>query len=366
MNTINILSIHEIILKDNIKKKEVKKSAKDNSLLMEICSNENVSYEIKTDIIDSMSNEEDVQNNNINFYITRVIPILEKYSECKDKLNKVNFIKKNKDDTNRKNLLQIIKTYIDIVDEYFPQKYNFLWNIENDSKKTKGIPICDNCKKEQKNLILSDNYFICNNCGNLISIANNNMISFNDIERINIGSKYSYDRRTHFRDCIKRFQGKQNVNVPSEVFERLVEQFLKFQLIPENFKSLPKEVSFEKVTREHVQLFLKELGYNKYYDDIVFIYHKLTGHIIPDITHLENKLILDFDILLDEYDKTFKNDRKNFIHNHYVLFQLLRKHNYKCQKSDFNFLKTNDRKFYHDNICQKLFQNLGWNFKAVF
>ena len=135
MNTINILSIHEIILKDNIKKKEVKKSAKDNSLLMEICSNENVSYEIKTDIIDSMSNEEDVQNNNINFYITRVIPILEKYSECKDKLNKVNFIKKNKDDTNRKNLLQIIKTYIDIVDEYFPQKYNFLWNIENDSKK---------------------------------------------------------------------------------------------------------------------------------------------------------------------------------------------------------------------------------------
>ena len=74
----------------------------------------------------------------------------------------------------------------------------------------------------------------------------------------------------------------------------------------------------------------------------------------------------DFDALLEMYDKTFKNDRKNFINNQYVLYQLLRKYKYNCKKEDFQFLKTNDRKYYHDVVCQQLFEKLGWNFSAVF
>ena len=115
----------------------------------------------------------------------------------------------------------------------------------------------------------------------------------------------------------------------------------------------------------NVQLFLKELGYSKYYDDIVYIYHKITGNPIPDITSLENNLYNDFDILVETYDSMF-SDRKNFINNQYVLFQLLRKYNYKSNKEDFNFLKTNDRKYYHDYVCQKLFEKLNWNFQAIF
>ena len=92
----------------------------------------------------------------------------------------------------------------------------------------------------------------------------------------------------------------------------------------------------------------------------------MTEQDIPDISHLENNLLLDFDLLVDMYDKMFKNDRKNFINNQYVLYQLLRKYKYQCRKEDFNFLKTNDRKLYHDSVCQKLFEKLGWNFQPVF
>ena len=97
-------------------------------------------------------------------------------------------------------------------------------------------------------------------------------------------------------------------------------------------------------------MFLKELGCSKYYEDIVYIYHKITGHKIPDITHLENNLMADFDMLLETYDSvplnkllllppwsTAKTERKNFINNQYVLYQLLRKYKYPCRKEDFSF-----------------------------
>ena len=85
-----------------------------------------------------------------------------------------------------------------------------------------------------------------------------------------------------------------------------------------------------------------------------YIYHKITDHEIPDITHLENNLMSDFDSLLEMYDSTFKTNRKNFINNQYVLYQLLRKYKYNCRKEDFQFLKTNDRKYRQASIISTL------------
>ena len=103
---------------------------------------------------------------------------------------------------------------------------------------------------------------------------------------------------------------------------------------------------------------------------MVLIYHNLTGKSVNNIGHLESKLLDDFDILANLYDKKYKQNkkitRKNFINTHYVLFQLLRRHRYKCIPDDFNILKTTDRKSFHDDICRDLFETLGWNFTCLF
>ena len=112
-------------------------------------------------------------------------------------------------------------------------------------------------------------------------------------------------------------------------------------------------------------LILKELGYNKYYEDIAYIFHTLTNKPIPDISHLEPILLQDFDKLLSLYDQRH-HDRKNFINNAYVLYQLLRKNGFKVNRNEFCHLKTNDRKYYHDVVCQELFQILNWNFSPAF
>lgn len=376
MNNVDILSIHDIILKDiqteNIV--EDKRKEKWMELYQEV--NENSSQEILDDLESKFKLKSELEDSeNLNYYLIQAVPLLDEFIETKKSLKKLSFFS-NKQDNEKKNfkLDSIILAYMEIVKTYFPKMYSKYWTYDDETnlkigkrkKNPENITLCSYCKKKSDEFTFVDNQIVCKNCGQVQQTNNENLLSFRDIERVNIGSKYSYDRRVHFRECIKRYQGKQNVNIDPKIFEELTQQFLHYQLIPTDYHNLPPEEAYKNVERRHILLFLKELGYNKYYEDIVYIYHKITKKEIPDISYLENDLMIDFDILVDLYDKTFKTERKNFINNQYVLFQLLRKYKYPCKREDFNFLKTNDRKLYHDSICQQLFEKLNWNFIALF
>lgn len=382
MNTIDILSVHDIIVRDHQKTSASSGEFSDlTNLSMEKwkklyhdISHNNTSEEVLSDVKSKFIQDEKKKLDNFNFYLIAVVPILDDFIQSKSVIQKVSFFRQMNDSIyeNKKKMEEIVNRYVHTVETYFPKKYSRCWEVENEKcQKRKKIKInlvkeCPSCGISNDAFVLSDNHLVCSSCGTVISITNDNLISFRDIERINIGSKYTYDRKTHFRECIKRFQGKQNVNIPPKVFDDIIEQLISYQLIPSNYLDFEKSVVFSKVKREHFQMILKDLGYSKYYEDIVYIYHRITGHFIPDITHLENDLLNDFDSLLEMYDSTFKHDRKNFINNQYVLYQLLRKYKYQCRKEDFQFLKTNDRKYYHDVVCQQLFEKLGWNFNSVF
>lgn len=215
-----------------------------------------------------------------------------------------------------------------------------------------------------------DNQIVCDSCAVVMDQYNQqqSILSFKDIDRVNMNNKYSYDRKTHFRDCIYQFQGKQNVRIHEDVYKDILEQLVAHSLIPANYTDLPKEMAFEQVTKEHVFLFLKQTSHVKHYEDVTLIYHVLTGKPVPDISHLEKQLISDFDLLVEQYDKQYKHhtDRKNFINTQYILFQLLNRHHYPCSTEDFNMLKTIDRRYYHDEKCSALFDELGWTHRPVF
>ena len=171
-----------------------------------------------------------------------------------------------------------------------------------------------------------------------------------------------YDRKIHFRDCIKQYQGKQNSTIVSKIFDSLEEQFEKHHLLVGDKETTSREERFKNVTKNHVLLFLKELGYSNHYENVHLIHFSFTNIKPDDISHLEDQLLDDFDALTDLYDKKFKHiNRKNFINTQYVLYQLLRRHKHQCNKDEFIILKTIDRKFFHDEICKELFEELGWN-----
>lgn len=289
-----------------------------------------------------------------NFYMNESSILLEKYRQILKKPQKVNFM--GKSTRNNKEKTEIINKYMELAKKYID--YDF------EIKKKRGLS-CDNCKN-RKNLIYIDNSLtICGKCSARITVMKHTS-NYNDIERVNISNKYKYDPKVHFRDGVEQYQGKQNCTIPKKVYEDLEEQFERHHLL-QGDKDTPKEIRFQNVTKLHIAIFLKTLGYSKQYENINLIHYHFTGIKPNDISHLEGQLLDDFDTLIDLYYKRFNNiKRKSFINTQYVLYQLLKRHKYSCKEEEFGILKTTDRKTFHDDVCKQLFEELGWNHTPFF
>lgn len=289
------------------------------------------------------------------FYIMESTPLIEKYKEIIHKPVVVSFFGKRRDVNPetakiKQEYYRIAEKYVDINPTVIPPQ-----KIKN---------ICKNCGSEELESL--DDEEICYACGNINNISFNNT-SYKDSERINMSNKYNYDRKTHFKDCINQYQGKQNVNIPQKVYDDLTQQFQAHGLLVD---SPDKFTKYSRITRDHISMFLKETGHSRFYEDIVLIHYVLTGNKPNDISHLEPRLLEDFEILTNMYDRKFKKNqqiaRKNFINSQYVLFQLLKRYKFPCKKCDFKILHSSDRKSFHDKICREVFRELGWNFTTTY
>lgn len=294
----------------------------------------------------------------MNFYISETAHLLEKYRVILSTPIKMSFVGKSVKNIKEKD--KIVYNYLTIA-----QRYTDI-EIENLPRRSKVW--CNNCDNKKSFDVIDNSIYICMICGSQQEVILHTS-SYKDIDRINMSQKYTYDRRVHFRDCIKQYQGKQNSTIDDKVFVKLEDEFDKHHLLVGN-KDASNEVKFQNITKEHIHLFLKELGYTKHYENVNLIHYQLTGIKPDDISYLEDRLLDDFDLLTDLYDKKFKNkagfDRKNFINTQYVLYQLLMKYKHPCNKDNFTILKTVDRKSFHDDVCKVCFENLGWNHEALF
>jgi hypothetical protein len=293
------------------------------------------------------------------FYLMDTVCIIEKYKQMLFKPMKVTFFGKPKQSEHTAEKDVLSREYLEKIKKYYSVQ------IPQDESKQKACPNCD-----FKNIIniVDTKSTVCVNCGLQTELTSESS-SFKDSTRVNLSSKYTYESRIHFRDCMNQYQGKQNTTIPDTVFKNLEKQF-ELHGILNGESTTPNHIRFSKITREHIYLFLRETGHSTHYEDVFLIHYKLTGKKPNDISHLEQQLMEDFDTLINLYDKKFKQnrkiERKSFINTQYVLFQLLRRHKYMCRKEDFNMLKTLDRKSFHDDICKELFEELGWNFTPTF
>ncbi len=363
---IDIFSIDKKI-RDIWDKSNEKINSIDNEIkeLEEIKINDNMSLHVIRDIENKINKlikqKNDIENiNNIqHFYTMDFSELVEQNrSLIPDKISFMGKTKKPKND--------ISKSYLDILKKY-DIEYKELEDLFIKPKKYERKN-CNKCGSSSFIIQSDQNLEICEDCGKQEERSYKSM-SYKDISRINMSSKYSYERKIHFKDCINQFQGKQNSTINDDVYKSLEEQFELHGLLSGD-KETPKKLRFQNITKEHVLLFLKENGHSKHYEDVVLIYHKMTGKKVDDISYLETQLMEDFDKISNLYDKKFKFtgkiDRKSFINTQYILFQLLRRHKYPCKKEDFNMLKTLDRKSFHDDIVKDLFESLGFNFTPIF
>ena len=330
----------------------------------DIKNNQNVSIHVNRDIYQKIDKllklKNDIENiNNIqHFYTMDFSELIEQNKSIIP--NKISFMGKSKKPSN-----DVSKSYLEILKKY-DIEYKELDELFSKPKKYER----KNCTCGSSVFInqTDQNLEICQDCGKQEEKSYKSL-SYKDISRINMSSKYSYERKIHFKDCINQYQGKQNSTIDEKVYKNLEEQFELHGLLLGN-DDTPKQTRFQNITKEHILLFLKDNGHSKHYEDVTLIYHKMTCKKIDNISHLESQLMEDFDKISNLYDKKFKFtgkiDRKSFINTQYILFQLLKRHKHPCKKEDFNMLKTLDRKSFHDEIVKELFETLGFNFTPIF
>lgn len=192
-----------------------------------------------------------------------------------------------------------------------------------------------------------------------------NKVQYDDIGRVNLNQKYKYERKCHFRDTLQQFQGIQNKQINEKVYKDLEEMIQRHSLLDTNYTDQRK---FNRVTLQHIRIFLNECGYYQHYEDRQLIFTKLTGKPSPNISKYEKELYQDFDQLVQAFmqlPEDIKKNRKNFLNNQYVLTQLLKRRNIKVPEIELDYLKTPSRLREHDEIYGLCCEILKWNFTPL-
>lgn len=303
----------------------------------------------------------DIENKiNYNFYIMEASPLVEDYKNIISKPVKISFMGKEMEKNSIKD--EKVKQYLSIVEKY-NSILQFSLEIKKESSPVNKIPedkkICSSCN--QLDYELTDGLLICKHCGMQKEVNNLNSC-YKDVDRVNITRKYKYDKRIHFRDCIHQFQGTQNTMIDPSVYTDITDWFELHGLLLGD-KNTDKKIRFSKIEREHIHMALKETNNNKYYEDEILILYNLTDKPPYDISQYEDRLMLDYDQIVLQYDTKYKLilNKKNLINTQSILYRLLKKYGFSCRKRDFNILKTVERQDLAEETLDMIFSDLGWN-----
>ncbi|NP_078747.1 Putative replication factor and/or DNA binding/packing protein [Lymphocystis disease virus 1] len=161
-----------------------------------------------------------------------------------------------------------------------------------------------------------------------------------------------------FKECLKKFQGRQTCKIPEIIYSELDKKFNSYKLLIPGIEGF---VKYSKITKNHVLIFLKELKYAKQYENINLIYYVLTNKK-ENISHLEPVLIEDFIKILNAYETMVELENLDV---NYILIHLLKRHKYNFENDSFHLNKSNRKLRIHNNLCIRLFKLLNWNFNPL-
>lgn len=265
----------------------------------------------------------------------------------------ISFSGKKKDNTQDTKKNELLDKFLDIAKKYIPVKPH------KKEQKKKVTCDCGNTTSFE----YTENTITCELCGleeKIYTIQTN----FKDIDRVNLSQKYKYSKRVYFRDTINRYEGKQNKTINPKVYCDIENWFQRHNLL----KLEPCEKNSETwnarhvgITKDHLYMALSETGNNLHYEDINLLYSYFTGKSCPDISHIRDKVIEDFDKVMVVYD-SLEVDRVNSLNSQYILYQLLKKHKVKVHVGDFGMLKTRERLIEYDEIYSKICEKLEFSF----
>jgi len=166
--------------------------------------------------------------------------------------------------------------------------------------------------------------------------------------------KYPYKKIGHCIEKLNQFLCKGNTNVPPEIFATLEEEIEKNNL------------TREKITIRFLENMLKKHKLSDYYENIMYIYSKITKTQPQHITREEYELVLKmFKEAEEVFEKKYKPpNRNNFLKYTFVLNKIFLTIKRPDIAQHFKLLKSSEKLKQQERIWQKICSDLGWNYHS--
>lgn len=209
---------------------------------------------------------------------------------------------------------------------------------------------CEECQTE---MIFSQNeaLFTCATCGyQEFVLIDSDKPSYKDPPRE--VSYYAYKRINHFNEWLAQFQAKESTEIPSTVYDEIIEELKKERI--SDYSSLKPS---------KIKEILRKLGYNKYYEHVPHILNRLNGETAPVMSReIEEKLRFMFKEIQPSFQTHCPKGRSNFLSYSYVLYKFCELLELDEYLPCFPLLKNRDKLYVQDKIWKLICQDLAWQY----
>jgi hypothetical protein len=210
---------------------------------------------------------------------------------------------------------------------------------------------CRICGKERVT-IPSEGTIVCERCGITEQILiDNDKPSYKDPPPEN--ASFAYKRINHLNECLAQLQAKESTEIPEEVFNTVVIEIKKNRIKDMN-----------KLTNERMRDFLKKHGFNKYYEHIPYIKHRITKIPPPEMSKdLEDKIRKMFCEAQIPYNEIKTSERKNFLSYSYTVHKIVEILGRHDLKKFLPLLRNRNKLAEQDKMWQRICEVNGWPFR---
>jgi len=304
---------------------------------------ENCLDELNRELVTLQSNNDEIE------YLLNTYKLIDQYHQLEERES---HIKGHGDGNLEGELFQISKEKSELMYEYsLRNEGHLLSEIRNVYNYEDSC-----CPKCGDDFGLLEGFLVCVACGfSKTTLHLSETPSYKELQEYDYKPQFTYLKRSHFDDWLKRFQAKENTEIPQEIIDTVLLETKKERV--RDLKSL---------TEDKVKKYLKKNGYNKYYDHVVHIIHRLNG--IPPLQltpEIEDKLRQMFLQIQEPFEKYKPKTRKNFLSYSYTLhkfFQILGLEEY---TKYFTLLKSPEKLRQQDEIFRKIVAEMAQKDKTI-
>lgn len=203
---------------------------------------------------------------------------------------------------------------------------------------------------------VGDGFLVCYQCGACDNgVVHAEDLSFKEMRDYEYRPQFTYDKQSHLDDWLRRFQSKENRAIPQDILDKVQGEARKERLS-----------DLTLLTEDRVKRYLKKLGLNEYYDNVIGIINRINGRPPFKLTpEIEQKIKTMFQQIQKPYEKYKPVGRKNFLSYSYVIhkiFQILGLHEF---AKYFPLLKSMDKLRQQDDIFKKIVAEMSETDKTV-